>query len=488
MVINMDLKELYDSIDDTLTDDNVSKLIEIYSKNGNFYNDLTDNYSKDIPKDINNVFNRVERDKFYANCFNAWKKNIVSMSKEEFKVLLDKGRYNKDFIKLRNYMLKVPDIHSYDEMRKIYYGDGAPKEIQDLLEKYGWDSLGFYSGWTHTDSSYLSARRTNIITLAAMSMADRDDSIPIYSNTEYLLDYIEILNDIKKNNPDLNFYNPPLLTGKINEFIGYGSEPDENIIGNKESFNNLRAKIIEKSIERSRNNWIKNNINTNFGTNERPKSLSHIVSVRAVKDYVRELNERYDRLIRIEQDRRNYSKVYDSDKSIEQFVYEKLHYTPQMINTNDFKDKLYQLFYNSIDNNLRNDTNVKINFNINGRDYNYYQSDLKNTLISFTKTIEKNDSNFKNIVREDIRENSKKYGIMPDKYCFDTTRVQSMIRAYKANKKNSGYKALSDEEIEMSRQKIGTYKEPKPRYTKEEMEQLIMGDSDDGELKNGKVL
>ena len=55
MVINMDLKELYDSIDDTLTDDNVSKLIEIYSKNGNFYNDLTDNYSKDIPKDINNL-------------------------------------------------------------------------------------------------------------------------------------------------------------------------------------------------------------------------------------------------------------------------------------------------------------------------------------------------------------------------------------------------------------------------------------------------
>ena len=262
MVINMDLKELYNSIDDTLTDDNVSKLIEIYSNNSNLYNGLTYNYSNDIPKDNNAVINRVERDKFYANCFNAWKKNVISMSKEEFKKLLDRGSYNKDFIKLRNYMLKVPDIHSYEEMKELYYGDNTPEEIKQLLEKYGWDSLGAYSGWIHTDSRYLCAKRTNrpkiehrlyintdsislykIINLFMSecskkgipfyfkfdnSSGFRDDSIPIYSSTEHLLDYIEILNNIKKNNPDLNFYNPPLLTGKINGFIGYGSEPDKN--------------------------------------------------------------------------------------------------------------------------------------------------------------------------------------------------------------------------------------------------------------------
>ena len=39
---------------------------------------------------------------------------------------------------------------------------------------------------------------------------------------------------------------PPLLTGRIDGWIGYGSEPNKSIDGKKTSFNKKRATIIEK--------------------------------------------------------------------------------------------------------------------------------------------------------------------------------------------------------------------------------------------------
>ncbi len=57
--------------------------------------------------------------------------------------------------------------------------------------------------------------------------ADRDDTIVIYSSTENLTKYVEILHEIKKEHPELisRTKEPPVLTGKIDGWIGYGSEP-----------------------------------------------------------------------------------------------------------------------------------------------------------------------------------------------------------------------------------------------------------------------
>ena len=519
-MINMDLRELYLSIDNTLTDDTVDKLIDIYSeKNGNVYKGLSYYNSKDIPKYNNSVIESSEKDKFFSNCFNIWKRNVLSMSKEEFKVLLNRGSFDRDFIKLRNYLLNVPDIHSYKEMNDLYYGSNTPDDIKDLFEKYGWDSLGAYSGWVHTDSRTICAKRTprnnvehrlyinsdsmslyRLINLFMKECSERnipfyfkfdldngarDDTLPIYSDSEHLIDYIEILKDIKQKHPEINFYEPPLLAGKIDNFIGYGSEPDERVIGKRESFNNIRAEMIKKSIKNSRDKWIRDNINTNFGSNDKPRSITQIITMRAVKNYIDDLKNRYNNYVHMEQNRR---KVTPSNVPIEQEVYSKLFYTPQMLDSVEFKNKLYYALYNSVDNYYRNNTNnnISVDININGKNYNYSQYEFDKTLDKLPHLIRKHDSNFRYIVKDDIRNNCSKYGIMPDKFCCDYTRVQSMKQAYKPKKRE--YVALTDEEIEISRRKISDYKEPQRRYSKEEMEALILGDSVNKGKKNDKVL
>ena len=105
----MDLKELYDSIDNTLSTDNVNTLINIYTSNrGNLYNGISRYYSKNIPEYNKKYINKRDKDLFFSNCFNLWKKNVLSISKDEFNRFLKYGSYERDFIKLRNYLLHVP--------------------------------------------------------------------------------------------------------------------------------------------------------------------------------------------------------------------------------------------------------------------------------------------------------------------------------------------------------------------------------------------
>ena len=524
MVSSMDLKELYMSIDDTLTDDTVKKLVDIYSNyNGNIYNGLTYHHSKSIPYNNNHYINGKERDYFYSFCFNTWKRNVCTMTFDEFKKLEARGSYKRDFVNLRNYLLHVPDISSYEEMRELYYGDNTPKDIKDLFEKYSWDSLGAYSGWEHVDSRYLHAKRTNrlnvehrlyintdaislypILNLFVKKCSEknipfyfkfdmdsgfRDDTIPIYSDSEHLIDYIDILQDIKRNNPDLKFYEPPLLSGKIDGFIGYGSEPDERITKKRTSFNDLRADIIGESITRCRNNWIKSNLNTNFGTNERPRTITQIIVRKAVIDFVEGLINTYNRYIDNEKKRRS-AHNYTDNKSIEEVVFEKLQYTPQMIDNTNFKNKVYQSIYNDVDNYIRSDftKEIRIPININGKDTYYSNYDMKKTLCSFTSSIMKNDSNFIDSIKKDIRDNCKQFGIIPDKFCCDITRVNSMISTYKSRKMaNNEYVALSDEDIKEARRKIGIYEPPKRRFTKEEMLKMISEDNGNGRKNDKRI-
>ena len=52
----------------------------------------------------------------------------------------------------------------------------------------------------------------------------RDEGVVIYSSEEYLAAYVEICNEIK-NETGMEFATPPILSGTINGFIGYGQDP-----------------------------------------------------------------------------------------------------------------------------------------------------------------------------------------------------------------------------------------------------------------------
>lgn len=79
--------------------------------------------------------------------------------------------------------------------------------------------------------------------------SERSDQIVIYSNLKELKNYIQILQEIGKQNPDIKERcgKPPLLVGKIDEWIGIGDEPREK----KESYTTLRSSIIYDVLERN---------------------------------------------------------------------------------------------------------------------------------------------------------------------------------------------------------------------------------------------
>lgn len=78
--------------------------------------------------------------------------------------------------------------------------------------------------------------------------SNRSDQMVIYSNLKELGDYIQILQEIGKENPEMieRCGQPPLLTGKIDKWIGIGDEP---LISGR-SFTGERADVIEDGLKK----------------------------------------------------------------------------------------------------------------------------------------------------------------------------------------------------------------------------------------------
>ena len=68
----------------------------------------------------------------------------------------------------------------------------------------------------------------------------RTDRLCIYSNIEHIETFIGFINEIKEQNPDINFMSPPITTGTINGFIGVGQDTKND------SYNQSMGDIISK--------------------------------------------------------------------------------------------------------------------------------------------------------------------------------------------------------------------------------------------------
>ena len=84
------------------------------------------------------------------------------------------------------------------------------------------------------------------------SSLTRTESAVIYSTDEYMMQYIDICNEIKNEHPEIKFYNPPIGLAVLDDWLGYGGQPDVNLCENKgvsASFNAVRARVLELSIK-----------------------------------------------------------------------------------------------------------------------------------------------------------------------------------------------------------------------------------------------
>lgn len=462
----MELMEIYNQIHNPIDDPRViEKLINAYanlSKGfGGYYGQLTKTVQKEYNK---GQYYREDADRFYAMLFNKWKNSIVAMTRDEFVQLYRKGSYGQDFIKMRNYLKNVPDVSTMKEADEIFYGNKGDKELESALDKYSWKSFGGESGWIHVCSRYLTAKKDQypnvehrlyldtesldtykMITYLVEKCdehhlpyyfkfdqyANRDDTIVIYSSTENLTKYVEILQEIKKEHPDLvsRAKEPPVLTGQIDGWIGYGSEPSKTPDGKRQSFNEVRAKTLEHSIGTVTKQWIMSHRNQEITYQDQKLSFQDYVAMKSAEKLVADLEKRF--LYYEEKDKKVAQR---NGKTYNQLtVIDRLGYALQDVRSSQFKQSVYRILKDHMGTLLPRICNGSykdmdtINMTVrNGKKITFSGDDLETIIQRLSVNIAKNDPNFIPTVQATIKKEASQYGIDSEKFCFDTKTREKM--------------------------------------------------------------
>ena len=462
----MELMELYNQIHNPIDDISViEKLINAYANNskgfGGYYGQLTKTVQKEHNK---GQYYREDADRFYTMLFNKWKNSIVAMTRDEFVELYKQGSYGQDFIKMRNYLKNIPNVSTMKEADEIFYGSKGDKELEDALEKYSWKSFGGGSGWIHVCSRYLTAKKdqypnvehrlyldTESLDTYKMTTylvekcdehnlpyyfkfdqyADRDDTIVIYSSTENLTKYVEILQEIKREHPELvsRAKEPPVLTGKIDGWIGYGSEPAKTPDGQRHSFNEIRAKVLESSIGKVTKQWIMNHRNQQITYQGQKMLFQEYIAMKSTEKLIADLERRY--LSYEENDKKVAQR--NGTKYNPTTVNDRLGYTLQDVRSPQFKQNIYRVLRDKMISSLPQVCNGSykdmdaINMNVrNGKQITFSGYDLETIIQQLSVNISKNDPNFISSVQAEIKNNAKQYGIDSEKFCFDTKARETM--------------------------------------------------------------
>ena len=271
------LVDIYTSIKNPLEDEELLKKIVLeYSKSdrtnllgsSNLYSLLvTINKSKD-----SSSINLEDREDFLVKTYNQWIENMISLDDAHIQYL--ESNYKMDAKEIQQYLKSFGKVSSIEDIKRLKSNPLFDKEINDWELQDGWEHIKskYISGRTENGISvkhrlYVSCQNQDMWRLAQLfkskceeqqipfyfklgMSAERDDKMVIYADTDNLLKYINILQEIAKENPEIiqRCGKPPILTGKIDGWIGIGDEPPKKN-GKNQSYNSLRAEIFEDSIE-----------------------------------------------------------------------------------------------------------------------------------------------------------------------------------------------------------------------------------------------
>ena len=420
--------EMYEKIENPLNDDEVvRKLIEGYSdelRTKQYYNKLVQvNYKEKKYKGIN----MDDKDRLVSQIFNDWKKDLtLNIKDDEIK------KYNKDFPYLREFLKNTPYVKSAKEFFKIKRKVDGDEKLEIIYPKYTPFSHG--ESWTYIShnsinpSNYkkiivdhrLYLNTENIDTYKVMELfrnkckereldyhfkfsdiGDRDDTIVIYSDDRKLSKYLEILEEIKKEEPEIvkRAQTPPMLTGKIDGWIGYGSEPSLDENGkNTKSFNSSRSGIIQNAISKETIKWLRENKELT----KEDTGLNEYLTKQIFDDIIKD--------------------KYRMDKSV---------YEPE------FQEKLLKRLEKEIEKNKSELLEGKFDkikeFNIDGLDIEVDSEMIQRAFRPFSKKILKKDPSFLGKVRDAIKEEGLANGIDSEKFCFDIDKRDQLFNEDKTN-------------------------------------------------------
>lgn len=366
-----------------------------------------------------------EKNQFWSVLFNNWKRNILNDNGK-----INPKKYKGHFSELVMNLKQIPDISTYDELCNIV-------ERYPLISKYGimpsgdriWNFIlsRDINGTKEDDvvpnyRLYINSEAKDTYQLVAgfigkcakrklpyyLKFIDvpedytyRADSIVIWADEKTLFQYIEILNEIKNEIPSVisRCKEPPILTMKINNWIGFGTEPK----GNDDSYTSARIKLLMNSINTVMRQWIIENQDKKIIYGKTRFSIKQYIAAKAIKDEFDIIKEQIKK--RPQVSARYGVKINELDKDL----YVKL--CSEIVNEviPAIKANHYIIKYKKSGGNM------------------FF--DFSNPINEIFSMIAKSDNSRASIfekIRENIRLNSKQYGIDEKKFIFNDDYLTSI--------------------------------------------------------------
>ena len=450
------LKDFYQQMPNAIDNPKtIQKLIDIYvdtTWGGGrlFYNSLV---SAANPGRVSTDINTKAYNMYHAKMFNEWKSAFINNYESG---LIDKTTGNN---KLFNFLKNQVDVSTMDEIYQIYSDVKKDSDLYEVFTKKRWNALD--NEWVHVDSKftnaetgkrtkakhrlYLSLDRCDVHEMATYlvdkfnqynlpfyfkfsELSDvRDDRIVLYADSKQLPSYLEVLREIKNEHPDLvsKFTNPPLLTGNIDGWIGYGSELSretaKSLPGDiPNSYNMIRSHLIYDSIDRATNKYILDNLTTKGKVSG--KTMQQVVTELFVKEKIASLTKDYNNSV--EHRKKKDGRFFDENSIISMKGY-----SLNDINSLEFKKALTNAVYSNLPNLMQSrydGTSIKdVKFTFNNKTFYVDSFTLRDVVHKFAGSI-KNPLYIENIKTEIIN-NSSKYGsIDPKNICFNAETVRDM--------------------------------------------------------------
>ena len=435
------LAETYHATENPLTDELIGGAIkariaaaergEVNSDSGSMYRFLTVDKTKSETEP-----NLEDKARFHEKLFQKWKENLATITPEQYQEMLHAGTVGSDFIQMRNYVLNFPTAKYPGQLKKLAEQNGR-EDLSDLINKYCYDYVS-KDGWEYITSYKLNGCQKrdidgrhighrlylNIPNNKLYQVADkivdafkeknlpfefkfddsnqtRRESIVFYCETEQLTDNIQVLRELKKNNPALfgTIEDPPIATGKMDNWIGYGSDPENT---GKESFNTLRSKALWKGITDTTVDWVDKNKNVK---NKDGISIKEIIAHQAIIDKKAKLHSN--------------SKVQNHEKLQADILA-------------NFDDALAVIREDSTSIKSQTMSDEKI-----GAIWKVQYHDLANTIVKFIPAIEKINPDFHQQCKQNILEACGKYGIHRQNFAYDEWALQEMVKSYQNKMKST---------------------------------------------------
>ena len=417
----------------------------------------------------------------YSTLFNSWKKQMITRTTKDWNKIIAEGTVEGDIFELVEYLKTIPDVKTEKDAKNIIFWQ-EDERLKQLMSKYGCFSSSWNFG-TYLESDRTTAFRDKkyktehrlyinvpgvyqhefirkfIDTCEEKNLPyyikyyedyPRDDSVIVYCNTQHLLDYIKALQEMEKKYPDLikNIKTPPLLTGKINSWIGYGSEP----LHKRDSFNGKRADILEKILKDFVKDWYKKNRNTRISYKGKEMPIWQYGAERILDDRVSKAKS--DPEFSPEKDY-----FYFDGKDLDNEAY-----------MNWIRNVLIDNSENAFDCWLNNKWFFSDGFERKGMQHSLSEDNYAIHWKEYMKTVLKENPALAEELMKRIKETAEPNHIDPKKYCFDTEHISLLREADERLKREQASRRYAQE------QQTATNKsKPKQAFTSQQSKQQQNG-------------